>query len=62
MPAGWDEWYGEFNNDLGFSYYDFRINENGTVVTVDDGTYLTDYESALAVDYIDRVAPSGGAR
>ncbi len=59
LPAGWDEWYGEFNNDLGFSYVDFRLNENGTVVTVDDGTYLTDYESALAVDYIDRVAPTG---
>ncbi len=59
VPAGWDEWYGEFNNDLGLTYHDFRINQNGTVVVVDDGTYMTDYESALAVDYIDRVAPTG---
>ena len=59
VPAGWDEWYGEFNNDLPFSYHDFRLNENGTVVEIDDGTHLTDYESVLAVDYIDRVAPSG---
>ncbi len=58
VPAGWDEWYGEFNNDAGFSYYDFRINENGTVVTYDDGTYLTDLEKTLAVDFINRTAPT----
>ena len=56
IPLGWDEWYGSFTNDFPFSYFDFRVNENGSVNTYDDGTYLTDLETTLAVDFLTRAA------
>lgn len=61
VPAGWHEWYGTFTNDAPFSYYEFRINENGTVVEygVEEPAYLTDVERDHAVDFIDRIAPTG---
>ena len=61
VPKGWDEWYGSFTNDLPFSYYDFRFNQNGEVLRYgeDEPAYLTDVERDLAVDYIERNAQAG---
>ncbi len=60
VPVGWDEWYGTFTSDSPFSYYDFRMNENGVVEEYDDGSiYLTDLERDHAVDFINRTAPTG---
>ena len=65
VPAGWDEWYAEFNNETfvppepEFSYSSFRMNENGTVVEYLPPSYLTDVERDHAVDYVNRTAPSG---
>ncbi|MEO1088602.1 MAG: sulfatase, partial [Acidobacteriota bacterium] len=56
IPLGWSEWYGSFTNDNPFSYFDFRLNENGVVNRYDDGTYLTDRETELAVDFLTRAA------
>ncbi|MEO1370811.1 MAG: sulfatase, partial [Acidobacteriota bacterium] len=56
IPMGWSEWYGSFTNDFPFSYFDFRLNENGVVTRYDDGTYLTDRETELAVDFLTRAA------
>lgn len=56
VPIGWDRWFGSFTNDLPFSYYQFRMNENGVVVEYGQGSpaYLTDVERGHAVDYIDQ--------
>ncbi|MEM7582935.1 MAG: sulfatase-like hydrolase/transferase [Acidobacteriota bacterium] len=60
--GGWDEWYGSYTNDDPFSYYQFRINENGTIVdygSEEAPAYLTDIERDLALAYIDRQAGTG---
>lgn len=54
VPPGWDEWYNSYG---GFtSYFDYRLNENGTVVQygTDEEDYITDVFTAKAVDFIDR--------
>ena len=62
VPDGWDEWYGSFLHDkvatagFNFSYDHFRMNHNGSVVEYGPGSYLTDIEADLAVDFIDRNA------
>ncbi|MEM7349429.1 MAG: sulfatase-like hydrolase/transferase [Acidobacteriota bacterium] len=61
VPAGWHEWYGSFTNDLPFSYFNFRMNQNGEVLRFGETepAYLTDIERDLMVDYIQRNAQSG---
>ena len=68
VPLGWDEFYGSFTNEDfvpslepnpdEFSYYSFRINQNGTIVEygVEAPAYLTDVERDLAVDTVRRAA------
>ncbi len=61
IPTGWNEWYSSFLHDKDLSYYQFRFNENGTIVEYggDEPAYLTDVEHAHAVDFIDRIASTG---
>ena len=61
VPHGWSEWFGTYTNDSPFSYFRFRLNENGTIVQYGEDTpaYLTDVERDHAVDYINRIAPTG---
>ncbi len=59
VPLGWSEWYATMVNDEDFSYFDFRMNHNGELVSFGGGeeAYLTDVERDLAVDYLERIAP-----
>jgi N-acetylglucosamine-6-sulfatase len=54
VPPGWNEWYSSYD---GFtSYFNYRMNENGTVVQygAEEEDYITDVFTAKAVDFIDR--------
>lgn len=54
VPPGWDEWQSTYD---GFtSYFNYRMNENGTVVQHRDREedYITDVLTAKAVDFINR--------
>ena len=54
VPPGWDEWYNSYD---GFtSYFNYRLNENGTVVQygADEADYVTDVFTEKAVDFINR--------
>ena len=54
IPPGWDEWYQSYD---GFSsFYDYRMNENGTVVQYGSAEedYITDVFTRRAVDFINR--------
>ena len=54
IPPGWNEWYSSYD---GFtSYFNYRMNENGTVVQygAEEEDYITDVFTAKAVDFIDR--------
>jgi len=54
VPPGWDEWYNSYG---GFtSYFDYRLNENGTVVQygAEEQDYITDVFTDKAVDFINR--------
>ncbi|CAA9459859.1 MAG: Putative sulfatase [uncultured Rubrobacteraceae bacterium] len=57
VPPGWDEWHGVLG---GGSYYDYRLNENGQVVSYggDEQDYQTDVLADKARDYVRRVAKS----
>ncbi|HVK07645.1 MAG TPA: sulfatase, partial [Gemmataceae bacterium] len=54
VPPGWDEWYSSYDGYT--SYFDYRMNENGTVVQygADEEDYITDVFTGKAVDFIDR--------
>jgi arylsulfatase A-like enzyme len=54
VPPGWDEWYSTFGGAT--SYFNYRMNENGTVVQygTDEEDYITDVLTAKAVDFINR--------
>src|SRR5262245_21408115 len=56
VPPGWNEWNGIAGP---VSYYDYALNENGTLV--DFGSQPADYVDRVltgnAVDFIDRIAP-----
>jgi len=55
VPPGWDEWYGRIGP---IAYYDYRLNENGKVVSHgdDESDYFTDVVARHATDYIRRKA------
>jgi N-acetylglucosamine-6-sulfatase len=57
VPPGWDEWYARL---LGDDYYDYQLNENGTVVSYgeDEDDYYTDVLARKAQDYVQRAADS----
>jgi arylsulfatase A-like enzyme len=61
LPPGWDEAYIPFIRAADFSYYDFRMGENGEVVDygAEEPAYLTDVEREHAVDVIGRAASGG---
>ena len=54
VPPGWDEWYGKVDDD----YYDYQLNENGTLVSYgsDNEDYYTDVLADQAYDYVRRAA------
>jgi N-acetylglucosamine-6-sulfatase len=51
VPPGWDEWYVKLGGD---SYYDYRLNDNGTVVHHgnDEQDYETDVLAGKVEDYV----------
>src|SRR5919202_5450616 len=55
VPPGWDEWYGKLDEQ---KLYDYRINENGKVVSYDNDTkdFYTDVLSKQATDFVRRAA------
>ena len=52
IPPGWDEWYASVDS----GYYDYKLNENGTVVSYGSAgqDYLTDVLGVKAQDYVRR--------
>lgn len=57
VPPGWDEWYARLSQG---GYYDYQLNENGTVVSYGDAEedYYTDVLASEANDYVRRTAGS----
>ena len=55
VPPGWDEWYGKLD---GQKLYDYRMNENGEVVSYGSDTedYFTDVLSGQATDFLGSTA------
>jgi arylsulfatase A-like enzyme len=60
VPPGWDEWHGAPHSSA-FNYYDWRVNENGSLVDYPvkehPGEYLTDYHGRRASELIAQAAP-----
>lgn len=58
VPPGWDEWYG---SDDGYGEFNYRLNENGTVVQHGNTPeeYLTDVLAGKAADFVARTAAGG---
>ncbi len=56
VPPGWNEWYGKLNEQ---KLYDYKINENGEVVSYGSETedFFTDVLSGQATDFVKRAAP-----
>ena len=56
VPPGWNEWYGKLDEQ---KLYDYRINENGEVVSYGNNTedFFTDVLSGQATDFVRRAAP-----
>jgi N-acetylglucosamine-6-sulfatase len=55
VRPGWSEWYGS----TGAEYYQYKINENGTVVSypdTDPQSYQPDVHTRQAVDFVERAA------
>ena len=55
VRPGWSEWYGS----AGGEYYQYKINENGTVVSypnTDPQSYQPDVHARQAVDFVERAA------
>ena len=53
IPPGWDHWQASYD---GFSsYFNYRLNENGTVVQygADEDDYLTDVMTGKSVEFIE---------
>jgi N-acetylglucosamine-6-sulfatase len=59
VPDGWNEWYAAAPNDQ--AVYDYTLNENGTLVHygTDPADFKQDVLTGKAVDFVDRLAPSG---
>ena len=60
VPPGWDEWHGA-PHSAAFNYYDWRVNENGSLVEypvkAHPDEYLTDYHGRRASELIEQAAP-----
>ncbi len=56
VPPGWDEWYGK---ERGQKLYDYKINENGEVVSYGSDTedFFTDVLTGQSTDFVRRAAP-----
>ncbi len=56
VPPGWNEWYGKLREQ---KLYDYRINENGELVSYGSETedFFTDVLSGQATDFVRRAAP-----
>lgn len=65
VPRGWDEWYALMNrpDPTFYGYYDYRLNENGTVVPYGSAPedYQTDVLAQKANDFVRRASadPAG---
>jgi N-acetylglucosamine-6-sulfatase len=57
VPPGWDEWYGWLGEGY---YYDYRLNENGSIVSYGDAEedYYTDVLARQTKAYLQRAAGS----
>jgi VCBS repeat-containing protein len=55
IPPGWDDWHAFAKNTPGW-YYDYTLNENGTLVNYgsDPEDYSTDVLAAKALDFIEQ--------
>lgn len=55
IPPGWDRWHAIIDEN---TYYNYRLNENGTVVQYGNSTddYITDVLSAKAAHFVDTQA------
>jgi arylsulfatase A-like enzyme len=55
VPPGWDQWYGKLDEQ---KLYNYRINENGEVVSYGNSTedFFTDVLSKKATDFVHRAA------
>jgi arylsulfatase A-like enzyme len=55
VPPGWDQWYGKLDEQ---KLYNYRINENGEVVSYGNNTedFFTDVLSKKATDFVHRAA------
>jgi arylsulfatase A-like enzyme len=62
VPPGWTEWVAS-TGDSAHSYFDYRLNVNGTVVHygATPADYLSDVYTDKAVDFIRRRSPDAGA-
>jgi N-acetylglucosamine-6-sulfatase len=58
VPPGWDYWYGHLSAFEDHRYYDYWVNDGGTVVRHGESPdeYSTDLESKRAVEFIQREA------
>jgi arylsulfatase A-like enzyme len=58
VPPGWDEWRADLTAELDLRYYNYSLNENGTVVRYGQAAqdYSTDVFAGQAVDFIRRAA------
>jgi len=45
IPPGWDEWFAVADSDPQIRYYDYRLNENGTIVRYGDAP--SDYSTSV---------------
>lgn len=61
VPPGWDEWYGRMGLINESGYYDYILNENGSLVYYGnrDDDYSTDVLARKAQDFMSRIAPTG---
>ena len=61
LPPGWTEWYAS-TAGTEFNYFDFTLNENGTLVSYGStpDQYQSDIYTAKALDFIERRASAAG--
>ncbi len=57
VPQGWTDWHGAVGNSA-YRYTDFRLNENGRLVTY-HGVYQTDLYAQKAISLINRYSAGG---
>ncbi len=61
IPPGWTEWYAPSPTAPGYNQYNYRLNENGTLVDYGSAPedYLQDVLTARAASFITRTLASG---